>query len=83
MEQRILARLGRMNRTTLFLIAAVYVFLAFLIPGIVGAVLLLALAGGLVALLLRTWTVHAPSARLARLLVLALLVTVAVVKLTR
>jgi hypothetical protein len=83
MERRILTRLGRMNRTTLFLIAALYVFLGFLLPGVVGAVLLLALAAGLLWLLLRTWTVHAANARAARLVVLALLVVVAVVKLTR
>jgi hypothetical protein len=83
MEQRILARLGRMNRTVLLLIVVGYVFLAFFLPGLLGAVLLLALAGGLIVLLLRTWPLHPPPARIARLLVLALLVGVAVVKLTR
>jgi hypothetical protein len=82
MEQRILTRLGRVNRTVLFLLAAGYVFLAFLLPGVVGALMVLTLAGGLIWLLLRTWPVHPARARAARLVVLALLVAVAVVKVT-
>jgi predicted PurR-regulated permease PerM len=83
MEQRILTRLGRMNRTTLFLLAALYVFLAFLIPGVIGAVMLLALAAGLVWLMRRTWATRPGNARIARIVVVAVLVVVAVVKLTR
>jgi hypothetical protein len=78
--ERIVVRLGRMNRTTLFLIAAVYVFLGFLIPGVVGAVMLLALAAGLIWLMLRTWPTHNVQTRLARMAILTLLIVVAILK---
>ncbi len=41
------ARLARVNRTVVFLVAAAYVFAALLIPGIVGAAMLALLGGGL------------------------------------
>ncbi len=51
-------RLARVNRTVLFLVAAAYVFAALIIPGVVGAAMLLALTAALGWLLVRTWPVH-------------------------
>ena len=76
-------RLARVNRTVVFLVAAAYVFAALLIPGIVGAAMLLVLAGGLIFLLLRTWPAHNPGNRASRLLVLGLMIVVAVAKATQ
>ena len=74
--------LARVNRTVLFLGTAVFVFVALVLPGVIGAALCLAVAGGLSWLLVRTWPAHKPAARAMRLAVLAFLVVVAVVKLT-
>lgn len=76
----LLARLARLNPTAVFLVTLVLVLVAFFAPGIIGGALLLALAAGLVALLVTTWPVQAPATRAIRLLVLMLLVTVALVK---
>ena len=76
-------RLARVNRTVLFLIAAAYVFAALIIPGIVGAAMLLALAAALGWLLVRTWPAHTGGTRAVRVLILALMIVVAVIKLTR
>ena len=73
----------RVNRTVVFLVAAVYVFAALFVPGIVGAAMLLLLAGVLIFLLLRTWPIHSPRNRASRLLILGLLIVVAIVKVTR
>jgi len=50
-------------------------------PGAVGAVLLLALAAGLVALLRLTWPSHDGRTRTLRVAVLAMLLVIALVKL--
>ena len=73
----------RVNRTVVFLVAAVYVFAALFVPGIVGAAMLLLLAGVLIFLLLRTWPIHSPRNRASRLLIVGLLIVVAIVKVTR
>ncbi|MGK5742229.1 hypothetical protein [Micromonospora sp. URMC 103] len=80
-QSLLLARLARANPTTVFLITLVLVLVALFTPGIAGGVLLLALAGALVALLVTTWPVQAPQTRLVRLLMLTLLVAVALAKL--
>ena len=76
-------RLARVNRTVLFLIAAAYVVAALIIPGILGAAMLLALAAALGWPLARTWPVHTGLTRGVRVLILALMIVVAVAKLTR
>jgi hypothetical protein len=76
-------RLARVNRTVLFLVAAAYVFAALIIPGVVGAAMLLALAAALGWLLVRTWPVHTGVTRAVRVLILALMIVIAVIKLTR
>jgi hypothetical protein len=82
MERRIEGRV-RANRTVVFLVAAAYVFAALLIPGIVGAAMLLVLAGVLIFLLLRSWPIHSPRNRRSRLLILGLMIVVAIVKVTQ
>jgi len=74
------ARLARVNPTSAFLAALVVVLAGLFLPGAIGGALLLLLAAGLVALLVRTWPVQAPQTRVLRLLMLALLVTVAIYK---
>ncbi|WDZ84756.1 DUF6703 family protein [Micromonospora cathayae] len=75
------ARLARLNPTGVFLAVLALVLVGLLVPGVVGAVLLLALAAGLVALLRLTWPVQTPATRVIRLLMLTLLVAAALNKL--
>jgi hypothetical protein len=76
----LLARLARLNLTTVFLATIAFVLVALFAPGIVGGALLLALAAALGALMVRTWPVQAPATRALRLTVLAGLVAVALYK---
>ncbi|MEV4814108.1 DUF6703 family protein [Micromonospora avicenniae] len=80
-QSPVLGRLARVNPTAVFLITLALVLVALFAPGVIGGVLLLALAAALVALLATTWPVQAPQTRLVRLLMLTLLVAVALVKL--
>jgi predicted neutral ceramidase superfamily lipid hydrolase len=77
----LLARLGRLNRTAVFLAAVVVVFAALLLPGFIGSAFLLGIAFALAGLLILTWSRHPPGARVFRLAVLALLVVLAIVRL--
>ena len=79
--ERVLVRLSRLNRTGVFLAVAGFVFLGLLLPGVAGAMLLLALAVALAWLLTRTWTIQPGASRAVRLLILALLILVAIIKL--
>jgi hypothetical protein len=80
-QHPLLGRLARVNPTTVFLVTLVLVLVALFAPGVVGAVLLLALAAALTALLLTTWPVQAPAGRLIRLVMLTLLLAAALAKL--
>ncbi|TDC30945.1 hypothetical protein E1211_23345 [Micromonospora sp. 15K316] len=80
-QSPLLGRLARVNPTAVFLVTLALVLAALFAPGPVGGVLLLALAGALVALFATTWPVQAPQTRLIRLLMLTLLVAVALAKL--
>jgi hypothetical protein len=77
MTQRVLSRLGRLNPTVVFLGVGGLVFAALVLPGIIGGVLLLALAAGVGWLLVQTWPAHPPRARAARLVILVLLAALA------
>jgi hypothetical protein len=79
--QGVLERLGRLNRTGVFLGTVVLVLAGLLLPGAAGAVLLLALAVALIALLRLTWPHHDQRTRVLRTAVLAILVVAAVAKL--
>ncbi|MGC1213196.1 MAG: DUF6703 family protein [Micromonospora sp.] len=77
----LLARLGRLNPTTVFLATLVLVLVALFAPGPVGGLVLLALAALLVWLMSVTWPVQRPATRMIRLLMLTLLIAVALAKL--
>jgi hypothetical protein len=79
-QPRLLARLARVNPTTVFLAALVLVLAGLFAPGAVGGVLLLALAVGLAALLVTTWPVQPPGTRMLRLVLLTGLLAVALIK---
>lgn len=74
------ARLARINPTTAFLGALVVVLVGLFAPGVVGGVVLLALAAGLVYLMTRTWPITAPRTRTIRLIMLGLLLLVTLFK---
>lgn len=78
----LLARLARVRGTTVFLVTLGVVLLVLFAPDPIGGLLLLVLAAGLGALLVRTWPVQPSPIRVLRLLVLTLLVVIAITKLT-
>lgn len=79
--QRVLVtRLARVGPTAVFLVALALVLVALFAPGIVGGVLLLALAGLLGVLLATSWPVQTPGTRMVRLVLLTLLVAFALMK---
>ncbi|MEV4619817.1 hypothetical protein AB0J74_14055 [Asanoa sp. NPDC049573] len=73
-------RLARVNPTRAFLGALVVVLAGLFLPGIVGGVLLLALAAGMIALIRMTWSVQTPPTRLLRLVLLTALIGIAIIK---
>ncbi|MFC7545353.1 DUF6703 family protein [Plantactinospora sp. GCM10030261] len=77
-----LARLARLNPTSVFLATLLLILIGLFAPGAIGGVVLLALAGGLAALLVTTWPVQRPATRVLRLVVLTLLLTAALLKIT-
>ncbi len=80
--QALLARLSRLNRTAVFLGVAALVIGGLLLPHPYGGVLLLALAAVVAALLTVTWEYGNRQARVARVAILALLVALALFRLT-
>ena len=79
--EALLARLSRVNLTSVFLAATAVVLAGLLLPGAVGGVLLLLVAGALVALLSLTWPHTPPKLLVVRAVILTGLVTFAVLKL--
>lgn len=75
-----LVRLAKTNPTVVVLATAAIFLGVLLLPDAVGAVLIVAIAAGLVWLLTRTWPVLPTSARVLRLLVVLLLLAIALVK---
>jgi energy-coupling factor transporter transmembrane protein EcfT len=80
--QVLLARLSRLNPTTVFLATAVLVAAALLAPAPIGPILLLVTAAAMAALLSVTWRLGTPRSRTARVVILALLVALALIRLT-
>jgi hypothetical protein len=76
------ARLARINPTGAFLGALVVVLVGLFAPGVIGGIVLLALAAGMVYLMRRTWPITAPRARLIRVVMLGLLLLAALIKIT-
>jgi hypothetical protein len=75
-----LVRLSRTNPTTVVLATAAVFLGVLLLPDAIGAVLVVAIATGLLWLLTRTWPVLPNSARVLRTAVLLLLLAIAAVK---
>jgi putative effector of murein hydrolase LrgA (UPF0299 family) len=73
-------RLARVNPTAAFLGALVVVLAGLFLPGAVGGAVLAVLALTLGWLTASTWSVQAPRTRVMRLLMLAVLVGVAIIK---
>ncbi|GGM15801.1 MULTISPECIES: DUF6703 family protein [Micromonospora] len=80
-QRPLLARLARLNPTSVFLASLVLVLVALFAPGVVGALLLLAIAAALIALSVTTWPVQTPANRIIRLVVVTLLIALALTKL--
>jgi multisubunit Na+/H+ antiporter MnhB subunit len=74
------ARLARINPTAAFLGALVVVLVGLFAPGVVGGVVLLALAAGMIYLMTRTWPVTSPQTRSIRVIMLGLLLLAALFK---
>lgn len=77
----LLAYLASLPRTGIFLAALVVVVAGLFLPGLAGAVLLLAIVAGMAALLTLTWAGLPPQRRVLQILALALLLVVAAYKL--
>lgn len=79
-SDNLLRRLARVKPTVAFLGALALMVGGLLLPGIVGAALLVLLGAGLVALTRLTWPVQSRATRVIRVALLLALFTVAVVK---
>ena len=79
-SDNLLRRLARVRPTVAFLVALALMVGGLLLPGIVGAALLVLLGAGLVALTRMTWPVQNRNTRVVRVALLVLLFTAAVVK---
>jgi hypothetical protein len=77
---QVLERLMRLRRSQVFALALVLALLGLFVPGVVGGLLLAMLATVLAVLLRHTWSVTASPTRLARLIVLVALATLAAAK---
>ncbi|MGN9910997.1 DUF6703 family protein [Phytohabitans sp. LJ34] len=74
------ARLARVNPTAAFLGALVVVLVGLFAPGVIGGVVLLALAAGMIYLMTRTWPITAQRTRTIRVVMLGVLLLVALFK---
>lgn len=79
-SDNLLRRLARVKPTVAFLAALALMVAGLLLPGIVGAALLVLLGAGLVALTRLTWPVQNRSTRAIRVVLLVLLFAAAVGK---
>ncbi|MDG4827571.1 hypothetical protein O7635_37495 [Asanoa sp. WMMD1127] len=73
-------RLARVNPTKAFLGALALVLAGLFLPGIIGGLVLLLLAAGLIALIRLTWSIQAPQTRMIRLVMLTGLIGIAILK---
>jgi hypothetical protein len=72
-SENVLRRLARINPTTAFIVALAVLLAGLFLPGIVGAALLFALLAGAAALTFTTWPVQTTSSRIARIVLLTVL----------
>jgi hypothetical protein len=81
-SDNLLAKLARINPTIAFVGALAVLLAGSFLPGIVGALLLFLLGAALAVLTFTTWPVQSPSTRAVRVVLLASLLAVIVVKAT-
>jgi uncharacterized membrane protein len=79
-SDNVLRRLARVKPIVAFLAALALMVAGLLLPGIVGAALLVLLGAGLVALTRLTWPVQNRNTRVVRVALLVLLFAAAVLK---
>jgi hypothetical protein len=72
-SENVLRRLARINPTTAFIVALAVLLAGLFLSGIVGAALLFALLAGAAALTFTTWPVQTTSSRIARIVLLTVL----------
>jgi hypothetical protein len=72
-SENVLRRLARINPTTAFIVALAVLLAGLFLPGIIGAALLSALLAGAAALSFTTWPVQTTSSRIARIVLLTVL----------
>lgn len=77
----LLAWMSKLPTTGVFLGALVVLLVGLFWPGLVGSLILLAVAAGMVALLRVTWAVQTPQKLLMRITILVALVGLALIKL--
>jgi hypothetical protein len=77
----LMARLGRLNLTGVFLGTAMLVLAALILPGVFGGVLLLAMAAAVGAFIALTWAHSDARARAVRVAMLTLLLLLTAFKL--
>lgn len=75
-------RRGGGDRPGVFLGALVLILVALFLPGWAGVIAILALVGGLVWLMSRTWPVTTPQQRMLRVIILLVLAAIAGYKIT-
>lgn len=78
----LMGRLARINPTTAFVIAVILMVAGLILPGIVGAALLVVLAVAAAGLTFTTWPVQPPATRVLRITMLVALVAIVVIKAT-
>lgn len=81
--ERIMRKLSGGGRTGVFLAVIVVTLVALFLPGWWGAIPLCAVVAGLAWLMTKTWSVTAPRTRLLRLVILAILASMAIAKILR
>ncbi|MDT5039319.1 MAG: hypothetical protein QOE51_304 [Actinoplanes sp.] len=81
-SENVLRRLARINPTTAFIVALAVLLAGLFLPGIVGAALLSALLAGAAALTFTTWPVQTTSSRIARIVLLTVLLVGILLKAT-
>ena len=79
-SENLMRRMARVNPTTAFVAALVLLLAGLFLPGIIGAAVLLLLAVALAALTFTTWPVQSPPTRVFRGLILAGLLSGALIK---
>ncbi|GAA4713403.1 DUF6703 family protein [Phytohabitans rumicis] len=70
----------RINPTTVFLVALAAVLVGLFAPGVIGGIVLLAIAAALIYLMSLTWSTQPPGRRIVRIVILTVLIATALLK---